>query len=153
MRMTCCWCLREETRLMPVVMKDERDIASEVEVSLTGLVQVHAAGLWRAQQVKTSHGVAGQLLGGCTRPLLQETGAGWHRRCIAGRVDAGATLDWRHIWPARGDKDTRQLWEQARWMPKLIHPKKRMVVGFTPDGGTVEFYEHLLIHRAVDGPF
>lgn len=66
------------------MMKD----ASEVEVSLAGLVQVHGAGLRGAQQVEASQGLAGQrlvaLAGGVARPLLQEAGAGGERRSIAG---------------------------------------------------------------------
>ena len=61
--------------------------ASVVEVSLAGLVQVLGAGLRGAQQVEAPQGVAGQrlgALGGVTRALLQEAGAGGERRNVAG---------------------------------------------------------------------
>ena len=62
-------------------------LASEVEVPLAGLVQVHGAGLGGAQQVEASQGIAGQrlgALGGVARPLLQEAGPGGERRSVAG---------------------------------------------------------------------
>lgn len=87
-------------------MKDGGDLALEIQVSLAGLVQVHAAGLLGAQQVETSQGVSGQWLSGETRTLLQEPDTGRQRRCIAGRMKAGAMLG--RIWPARGTRQQRQ---------------------------------------------
>ncbi len=80
-------------------------------MSLAGLVQVHGAGLRRAQQVEASQGVAGQrlgALGGVTRTLLQEAGAGGERRGVAGRVEAGAPRDDSHLWPAGGRQRQKQ---------------------------------------------
>lgn len=77
-------------------------------MSLAGLVQVHGAGLWGAQQVEASQGVAGQrlgALGGVPRPLLQEARAGGERRSVTGGVQAGATLDDSHLRPAGRHRD------------------------------------------------
>lgn len=77
-------------------------------MSLAWLVQVQGAGLRGASQVEASQGIAGQWLGALghvTCPLLQEVGTGGERRrcCVAGVVEAGATLDHGHFWPGGGD--------------------------------------------------
>lgn len=79
-------------------------------MSLAGLVQVHGAGLLRAQQVEAAQGVAGQrlgALGGVTRPLLKEAGPGGERRGVAGGVEAGAPRDDCNLRPAGGGDTDR----------------------------------------------
>lgn len=86
-------------------------------MSLAGLVQVRGAGLRGAQHVEATQGVAGQRLGALgdvTRPLLQEPSTGGERRSV---LEAGATLNGRHLRPAGGDKHrTRELLDGAGWI-------------------------------------
>lgn len=83
---------------------------SEVEMPLTGLVQVHGVGLWGAQQVQASQGLAGRglgALGGVSRPLLHEAGLSGERRGVAGGVKAGAPLGNCRLRPAGGRSKSR----------------------------------------------
>lgn len=86
---------------------DVRD-ASEVQVPLAGLVKVHGAGFWGAQQVEATQGIAGQRRGAlhaAAGPLLQEASTSGKCRGIADRVQGRTALDDGCVWPAGGDSD------------------------------------------------
>lgn len=76
---------------------------SEIQVSLTGLVEVHGVGLGGPQQVEAPQAATGQRGGGlCTaaQPLPQEAGA-------SGAVARGrVALEDCRLWPAEGDRNS-----------------------------------------------
>lgn len=95
---------------------DVRD-TSEVQVPLAGLVKVHGAGLWGAQQVEAAQSVAGQRQGAlhtAAGPLMQEASTSGKRRGVAGRVQGGAALDDGCVWPAGGDSSYQTFDHNSR---------------------------------------